>query len=61
MTCPSSGSDQRFYRISNDHIAYGNTGDIPLTGDWDRNLEDDADDDVAVYRPSNRTYYFYSD
>ncbi|TCO28395.1 hypothetical protein EV652_106381 [Kribbella steppae] len=34
-------------------LAFGNTGDIPVIGDWDG----DYRDDLGVYRPWNRSFY----
>ena len=36
---------------------YGNIGDIPVIGDWDR----DGDDNIGVYRPSNSQFYTRTD
>ncbi len=33
--------------------AFGNTGDLPIICDWDRN----GTDTIGVYRPSNATFY----
>jgi hypothetical protein len=34
-------------------IPFGQSGDLPLTGDWDGN----GDDTIGVFRPSNSTFY----
>jgi hypothetical protein len=34
-------------------IPFGQTNDLPLTGDWDGN----GDDTIGVFRPSNNTFY----
>ena len=34
-------------------VPFGQTNDLPLTGDWDGN----GDDTIGVFRPSNNTFY----
>jgi len=38
-------------------ISFGNSGDVPLWGDWDGN----GTPSIGVYRPSNRTFYLSND
>src|SRR5205823_398259 len=37
-------------------FVFGKRGDIPITGDWDG----DGDDNIGVYRPSTKQFFFDS-